>query len=175
MKALLDAGYAVLAPEAGNGVGYWDTNIGQHATVWSSAPDHELMLAILGGIEDGDFGPLDPEALFATGLSSGGYMTSRMAVSYPGRFRALAIQSASYATCLGTACVVPADLPDDHPPTLFLHGERDSIVPIATMQRYEQALRTEGTTTRAVVDPEAGHEWLDVAPEEVRAWFDAAR
>ena len=42
-------------------------------------------------------GPLDPSRLLAIGVSSGGYMTSRMAVSYPGKFRALAI--AAGASC----------------------------------------------------------------------------
>ena len=98
-------------------------------------------------------------------------MTSRMAQAYPGRFRALAVVSASWATCSGALCSVPAALPSEHPPTLFLHGERDDVVPISTMRRYADALRAQGTQTRVVTDAEAGHVWLDVAPLEVPAWF----
>lgn len=99
-------------------------------------------------------------------------MTSRMAVAYPGRFRALAIQSASYATCAGPLCVVP-ELPEDHPPVLFLHGGADAIVPIGTMDTYADALEEDGIPTERVVEDTAGHAWLEVAPEEVVGWFEA--
>ncbi len=173
---LLDAGYAVITPEAaGDGSTYYDTNIPPYATFWETSPDHQLMLGIFAGIDAGDFGPLDPSSLFATGFSSGGYMTSRMAVSYAGRFRSLAIQSGSYATCAGAVCVIPTMLPADHPPTLFLHSEVDVVVPISTMRPYEAQLRTQGITTRIVTDPTALHGWIAAAPDEVLAWFDASR
>jgi pimeloyl-ACP methyl ester carboxylesterase len=172
VAALLDAGYAVITPEAAwNGATWWDTNVQPYAWWWESSPDHRLMVALLAAIDDGTFGPLDPDALFAAGISSGGYMTSRMAVSYPGRFRALAIESASFATCAGAICALPT-LPEDHPPTLFLHGERDAIVPIGTMRAYASALDAQDTPTRVVTDPDAGHEWLEVAPREVVDWFE---
>ncbi len=173
---LLDAGYAVLTPETANdGASYYDTNVPLYSTAWETAPDHQLMLGIFAGIEAGDFGPLNPSALFAVGFSSGGYMTSRMAVSYPGRFRSLAIQSASYATCGGALCTVPATLPADHPPTLFLHGGADTFVPMATMVPYEAQLRAQGIATRIVTESTRGHEWLPASPDEVLAWFDASR
>ena len=112
----------------------------------------------------------DTTRLYATGISSGGYMTSRMAVSYEGMFRALAIQSASYATCAGPLCVGPS-LPEDHPPTLFLHGTLDATVPQYTMELYYDDLLELGVPTRKVVDPVAGHEWIDSAPAEVLRWF----
>jgi predicted esterase len=98
-------------------------------------------------------------------------MTSRMAVSYPGKFRALAIESGSYATCLGPICTIPTPLPSDHPPTLFLQGGDDPIVPISTAQAYYQDLMAQGIDTRFVEDATAGHQWLSVAPQEVTRWF----
>jgi poly(3-hydroxyoctanoate) depolymerase len=173
VKALLDAGYAVLAPFAhADGTTFWDTNVPPWSIAWSTAPDHAFMLSILESISAGSFGPLNDSRMYATGISSGGYMTSRMAVSYQGKFRALAIHSASYATCSGPLCVVPDTLPSDHPPTLFLHGEADLVVPISTMKAYNARLVSEGKETRVVVDPGAGHDWLAVGPEEVVAWFD---
>jgi predicted esterase len=94
-----------------------------------------------------------------------------MAVSYSGRFRALAIESGSYATCAGPACAIPATLPADHPPTLFLHGGMDTIVPIGTAQAYYQELMAQGFETKFVEDPSAGHQWLSVAPHDVVQWF----
>ena len=46
-------------------------------------------------------------------------------------------------------------LPSDHPPTLFLHGGQDDIVPIATAQAYEQDLVAQGIATKFV----AGHDY----------------
>jgi dienelactone hydrolase len=173
---LLDAGFAVLTPEAHlEGGTFWDTNVPPFSALWETSNDHRLMLEIFERIADGDFGPVDGTSLFATGISSGGYMTSRMAVSYPGRFRALAIHSASYATCSGPLCSVPDALPADHPPTLFLHGEADATVPIATMRAYADALSTQGTPVATVVDPSAGHEWIADAPIEIPTWFASAR
>jgi predicted esterase len=99
-------------------------------------------------------------------------MTSRMAVSYAGKFRALAVHSGGYATC-GTTCTLPATLPADHPPTLFLHGGADTTVKPSTMEMYRDELAAEGRTVKTVLDPSAGHEWLTAGPAEIRAWFDA--
>lgn len=172
-RALLDAGFAVITPNAhGSGLLYWDTNQPPWSTSWSSAPDHQLMLALRDAVTDGTFGDLDPQRMAAGGFSSGGYMTSRMAVSYPGTFQALFIVSASYATCAGALCVVPS-LPADHPPTLFLHGESDLIVPVSTARAYHDRLAEQGTPVSAVLDADAGHVWLPEAPDAVTAWLES--
>jgi len=173
-RTLLEAGFAVVAPGTRLDTTWWETNVLPWSMTWDRSHDHRLMLGLFAGIEDGELGPLDPQALFATGISSGGYMSSRMAVAYPGRFEALVIQSASYATCGGVICSVP-DLPADHPPTLFLHGEQDEVVPVDTMLDYHQALVDQGTPTQTVLDPDRHHGWLPGAPEEITAWFDGTR
>lgn len=174
IASLLDAGYAIIAPEAHyNGSTYWDTNIAPWAYAWESSSDHQFLLEIFEELEQGAFGEINAERLYATGISSGGYMTSRMAVSYQGRFKALAIASASYATCAGYICYVPGELPFDHPPTLFLHGELDSIVPSYTMEDYAEELIEQEVPTRQIVDEDAGHEWIEATPEEVTSWFNS--
>lgn len=172
VKQLLEAGFAVVTPEVRLfGTTYWDTNVPQWSLLWDQAPDHHFMLALFDGITGGTFGPLDAARLYAGGISSGGYMTSRMALSYPGKFKALAVHSASWATCAGPACVLPATLPGDHPPTLFLHGERDAVVPIGTMRQYDEALRAQGFESAVVTSPTGAHEWLEVANPAVRDFF----
>ena len=173
LKKLLDAGYAVLTPEAHlGGETFWDTNVPLYANNWESAPDHDFILVIFAAIENGTFGALDPARMYSTGLSSGGYMTSRMAVSYPGKFKSLAIMAGSYATCAGLICTVPDTLPADHPPTLFLHGQNDLAVPVLTMEPYEEQLRNMGIQTRKVINDACGHEWIPESPEEVLSWFN---
>ena len=170
VSALLDAGFTVIQPEAVGGM-YWYTNV--PTMQYATSPDASFIPKLLAAIDDGTFGPVDKTHLYATGISSGGYMTSRMAVSYGGTFRALAIASGSYATCLGSSCNVPTTLPADHPPTLFLHGEMDNTVPIATAHDYEMKLIANGKITKFVSDPNAAHEWLSVAPTEITTWFTA--
>jgi len=172
VRELLDTGYAVLAPEAHlDGDTWWDTNVTLWELAWTKSPDHALMVSLFDAIEGDTFGHLDPDRLFATGISSGGYMTSRMAVSYPEHFRALAIQSGSYATCSGRMCNVKR-LDESHPPTLFLHGDRDRIVPRRTMSRYAEDLEDQGTDCRVVRHEDVRHQWLSVAPSEIPDWFD---
>jgi poly(3-hydroxybutyrate) depolymerase len=173
LEALLNDGYAVLTPDTLlGGNSFWNTNIPPYATMWDGAPDDTLMKAMFTAIGDGTFGTLDGTRLYATGISSGGFMTSRMAVSYPGKFKSLAIASGSYATCSET-CDVPDTLPADHPPTLFLHGQKDNIVPIGTMWPYQMKLQAQGTQTSTEIDENVGHAWLEAGIKRVPAWFDA--
>jgi poly(3-hydroxyoctanoate) depolymerase len=166
---LLDHGFTVIAPSAAAGFA-WQTNGG---VPFESTGDYSFINTLTAAIDSGEFDPADPSRMYATGISSGGYMTSRMAVSYGGVFRALAVASASYATCLGAACVVPATLPASHPPTLFLHGTADSIVPIVTMRPYLDRLESQGIATALDEDPAAGHQWLDDSPERITGWFES--
>lgn len=167
-KRLLDNGYAVLTPESHlGGFTFWDTNV--PLVDYETAPDRYFVEDILASMGNGTFGPINTDRLFATGMSSGGYMSSRMAVSHAGNFVALGVQSASYANCLGPACSVP-ELPDDHPPTLFMHGTLDPVVPIWTMYPYRDKLNAQGTPTRTVVGLR-GHAFLSSAPDDLLAWF----
>lgn len=167
-KRLLEHGFTVVAPAAVAGVA-WQTN----ATLpWDATTDKVLVDNLLTALDDGTFGPVDASRRYATGISSGGYMTSRMALSYAGQFRALAIHAGSWATCIGPACVLPDALPADHPPTLFLHGAKDATVPLFTVEPYVQKLRDQGTPTELIVDGLVGHQWLSEAPERTVAWFE---
>ena len=163
----------MLTPEAHlQGATFWDTNIPPYNLLWTTSPDHAFMVSIFKAIDSGVFGQLDAQHLHALGISSGGYMTSRMALSYPGKFRSLAIHSASWATCSGPLCVLPATLPQAHPATLFLHGEADAVVPMSTMTPYRKALTAAGVPTALVTEAGAGHAWLPAGPAAVVAFFE---
>ncbi|WP_163833721.1 extracellular medium-chain-length polyhydroxyalkanoate depolymerase [Spartinivicinus ruber] len=170
IKQLLDAGYAVIAPRAAINLA-WQTNMLASATPYRLTTDYQFIGRVIEGIEQGSFGPLNNQRKFATGISSGGYNTSRMALSFPGEFRALAIQSASYAACLGPVCHVPFDLPTDHPPTLFLHGLLDVTVPVWTMKRYYHRLVDSGIYTELWIKPTKGHAWFEESPAKITEWF----
>lgn len=169
VSALLDRGFAVVAPDAlAGGTTFWQTNIAPFALFWEGSADDLFMRALFDDVEEARFGPTDASRLFAMGISSGGFMTSRMAVSYPGRFAALAVHSGSYATC-GAVCFVP-DMPQTHPPTLFVHGEDDLVVHPPMMRLYRDALDDAGFETETFV-VEGGHAWLAPAVQEIPRFF----
>ncbi len=171
IKTLLDNGYAVLAPRAPIDLA-WLTNSAGPLTTYKLTTDYVFLNNVLNAIEDGVFGPLNPNRQYATGISSGGYNTSRMAVSFPGEFQALAIQSGSYATCLGPLCVVPGNLPEDHPATLFVHGFVDLIVPWWSMDTYYDRLLSQGVHTERHTDMLAGHRWQKQSAGLILDWFN---
>ncbi len=171
IKTLLDNGYAVIAPSAPADL-FWQTNIPGLAQLYEQTTDYNFITNLLQAIGQGHFGPLNPNRQYATGISSGGYNTSRMAVSFRGKFKALAIQSGSYASCSGPLCEVP-ELPADHPPTTFLHGFVDAVVPWWTMDLYYDRLLYQGIETTRYTEPLGNHEWLATAPAHILAWFNA--
>ncbi|WP_439653239.1 extracellular medium-chain-length polyhydroxyalkanoate depolymerase [Pseudomaricurvus albidus] len=173
IKKLLDNGYAVLAPRAPAELA-WLTNAATVVSdnLYHTTTDYTFLTNVLQAIKDGTFGPLNPDRQYATGISSGGYNSSRMAVSFPGEFKALVIHSGSYAECLGPVCVVPLQLPDDHPPTYFIHGLVDTIVPWSTMDSYYDRLRWEGVTSDRHTNTLGGHEWFPESANLVLNWFE---
>jgi len=182
IKALLEAGYTVITPNAQKPAGYWDTNQAPYNTKdlrkWTESPDHDLVLALLAAIGEGRFGKSTMDSIHVVGFSSGGYMASRMAYSYPGQFRSITVQSASYFYCGGEYCPASvakalASLYGTHPPTLFLHGTSDSLVPVETSELYHNALKAHNIDTRRITGRNVNHQWLDEAPKEVLAWIEA--
>lgn len=173
IKRLLDNGYAVLAPRAPAELA-WLTNAATVVSdnLYHTTTDYTFLINVLQAIKDGAFGPLNPARQYATGISSGGYNTSRMAVSFPGEFKALVIHSGSYAECLGAVCLVPYQLPEEHPPTYFIHGLVDTIVPWSTMDRYYDRLRWEGVTSDRHTNTLGGHEWFPESAGLVLNWFE---
>lgn len=168
IQSLLDSGFAVLAPPAIEGVA-WMTNI--VGVDYDTSEDFYFVQELLKAMQGGEFGKLNMNRLYATGISSGGYHSSRMAVAFPGAFKALAVNSASYADCGGPLCFVPENIPENHPPTLFLHGRMDPVVPVKTMYPYFETLRIRGVETETFISPWARHQWLDEAPELITEWF----
>lgn len=168
IRELLDNGYAVVAPRATLNVG-WITNM-PHGEYEKTA-DYAVLKEVIRLMKSGGFGKIDGDSLYATGISSGGYNTSRLVLTFPDTFKAIAIQSGSYANCLGPLCEMPESVPRNHPPTLFLHGQKDIAVPVGTAKEFHSLLKKEGIETEMIIDPEAMHAWIDAAPVSILDWF----
>jgi poly(3-hydroxybutyrate) depolymerase len=171
VRALLDNGFAVIAPNALTAAEAWQTNDPQYATDYAPSNDQLFFDKLFAAMDAGRFGTLAAGRRYAVGISSGGYNTSRMALSFPGRFKALAIQSASWATCVGARCQLPQTLPADHPPTLFVHGLADRVVPWSSMQPYHDRLLYQGVETALHSEADGGHQWFASSPGKILDWF----
>ena len=62
----------------------------------------------------------------------------------------------------------------DDPPTLIIHGDADTLVPLQQSQMMVEKLHEAGVKAKLIVKPGAGHGWPDMAPELVKIddWFD---
>lgn len=170
IQELLKAGFAVVAPRALAGLA-WQTNAPYFKNNYEDSSDFQMMKNLIKEIKKGALGPLNSQQLFATGISSGGYNTSRMAIAFPGKFKALAVHSASYATCMGPICDIPEQLSKMHPPTLILAGEKDKVVNPKTSIAYYEALERNNIATAMYLDPQTGHGWFARSPQLIVEWF----
>jgi dienelactone hydrolase len=134
VRDLLDSGYAVITPDALSRLGYWETNVNRYAvadlSIWEESEDHRFVEELLRRTDDGEFGSIDMQRLSAIGFSSGAYMTSRMAVNYPHRFRSFAVVGGAYYYCSGSCSETVANdvaphVWELHGPTLFLANSND--------------------------------------------------
>ena len=123
----------------------------------------EPLLALLDDIEQ--HYDVDPERLYVTGLSMGGFGTWAVAIAAPDRFAAIApICGGGDPSRVGVL---------RHLPVWAFHGARDPIVPLQRAVEMVEALQQCGGNVRFTVYPEAGHDaWTATyANPELYAWF----
>jgi dipeptidyl aminopeptidase/acylaminoacyl peptidase len=62
----------------------------------------------------------------------------------------------------------------DDPPTLIIHGDSDSLVPLQQSQIFTEKLRKTGVATKVVVRKGAGHGWPGIDKDLIQFadWFD---
>ncbi|HUQ40294.1 MAG TPA: hypothetical protein VM030_09075 [Acidimicrobiales bacterium] len=173
--------YAVLVadpPATGGWVQAWHTNT---VFPYSASCDNQFFPDFFGEIKSGSYGPASQYNMnrrYAYGISSGGFNSSRMAVTFnsgtgnANTWKALGIVAASYATCAYTCSSVPT-LPTNHPPTKFWHGTNDGTVLISGMRNYYDKLVQGGFTT-AKVEHTLGHQFTshDLGTTGIKNWFD---
>ena len=108
---------------------------------------------------------IDPQRLYVTGLSMGGYGTWALAARYPHRFAAIA------PICGGGDPGAAERMA--HLPVWVFHGARDPVVPLEASQEMVDALREAGGAVTFTVYPEAGHDaWTEsYANPALYEWF----
>jgi predicted peptidase len=112
---------------------------------------------------------VDPDRVYVTGLSMGGFGTWALALRYPDRFAAIA------PVCGGgdpaRACTIR------RLPVWAFHGAKDDVVAFEKSEEMVDALRACDGNVRFTVYPEARHDsWTETyANPELYAWMLAQR
>jgi hypothetical protein len=169
--------YAVFAPEPPTTtliLKFWHTNV---VVPYSASCDYSFFNDFFSEIKGGSYGAASQYNMnqrYAFGVSSGGYNSSRMAVTFNGSsvWKALGIVAGSYASCAAGVCSVPT-LPSNHPPTKFYHGNEDLLVPKFTVDLYYNKLISQGIPTQRVDLPGGhGYHGAELGSTGIKNWFD---
>lgn len=129
-------------------------------------------LPFLDGLIDQSIHTLDvdPNRIYLTGISMGGYGTWHMAVEYPQRFAAIAPICGGGGWMYGFPMRVAeiAKLP-----VWAFHGAKDDVVPLRESQVLVDTLKACGGDVRFTIYPEAKHDsWTETYNNpELYDWF----
>ena len=112
---------------------------------------------------------VDPDRIYLTGLSMGGFGSWALGCRYPQRFAALA------PICGGGEWFLAERLKDV--PVWTFHGAKDPVVPLRESQEMVTALRRAGGNVQLTVYPEAQHDsWTETYNNpKLYEWFLSQR
>lgn len=120
----------------------------------------------------------EPERLYLTGVSMGGYGTWRLALEDPHRFAALVPICGGLDVPARRAAPIPAPFLEAarrlrHLPTWVFHGDEDSIIPVSESRIVVEALRASGAPVRYTEYPGVEHDSWDpaYAEPELMPWL----
>ena len=112
---------------------------------------HELV-ALIDNLESKY--KIDPDRIYVTGLSMGGFGTWALADRIPNRLAAIA------PVCGGGNTVTARSLAKL--PTWVFHGAKDTVVPLTLSQDMVDAIKKHGGEPKLTIYPEAGHDsWTE--------------
>ncbi|MGB3777528.1 MAG: prolyl oligopeptidase family serine peptidase [Tunicatimonas sp.] len=108
---------------------------------------------------------IDPDRVYLTGMSRGGFGTWRLAIQNPERFAAIA------PVCGGGVPDYAQRLKDV--PVWAFHGAKDRVIPLSRTVAMVEALLAAGGNVKLTVYPEAGHDaWTETYENpELYTWL----
>ena len=108
---------------------------------------------------------IDPDRVYVTGLSMGGYGTYRLVAAHPERFAAIV------AICGGGESEMAGPL--SRVPIWAFHGAKDTVVPLAIGQKMVDDIKQAGGDVKFTVYPDVGHDsWKRAyANQEIYDWL----
>ena len=129
--------------------------------------DSQVLVALLDDVLASH--AADPDRVYLTGLSLGGYGTWETAVRYPDRFAAIA------PICGGGIPFRAQSLKNI--PVWAFHGDKDTAVPVERSIEMVEAVKRAGGDAQLTRYPDAGHDsWTETYDNpELYAWLLAHR
>jgi predicted peptidase len=108
---------------------------------------------------------IDPERIYLTGLSMGGFGTWTWASKYPDQFAAIA------PVCGGGDIQFADELKNT--PVWAFHGDADPVVPVKRTIEMVEAVNANGGAARMTIYPGVGHgSWIDAYQnEQLYTWL----
>ncbi|TWT48184.1 Alpha/beta hydrolase family protein [Rubripirellula amarantea] len=114
--------------------------------------DDQTLADLLDSIES-DY-RIDPDRIYLSGMSRGGFGAWRLAIQKPNRFAALV------PICGGGDAPYAKKI--NHLPTWVFHGAKDPVIPISESQQMVDALEAAGGNVMFTIYPEADHDsWTE--------------
>jgi predicted peptidase len=149
-------------------------------TRWLDEPADAAMAALDQAIREFHG---DPERVYLTGLSMGGYGVYHLALAHPNRFAALAVVCGGLLPHTTTIAVQQSPLTKgatdpyaftahalkDFPLWIF-HGDSDAVIPVDESRRLVAELRREGADVHYTEYAGVGHNAWDRAYGEEELW-----
>lgn len=138
--------------------------------------DFSFIESIFSWAEDS----LGAEKIYIIGISSGGFMTERLAITYPKTINAVVIHSAGSPdnAILETSGVCGVkfntntlSIPTTHPPTYLLHGQTDRIVDYEIGRNLYTGLVASGIKTEMYTKPMGRHQWFSEQNRTILEWL----
>jgi predicted peptidase len=156
----------LVAPQCPAGAKWVDVNwwqVPHHQTPPQPAEPMRLTMELLDALQK-EFS-IDPDRIYVTGLSMGGYGTFDLLVRRPNYF------AAAVPLCGGADDSRAKDFA--HVPIWIFHGAQDKAVPVVRSRSVVEALRKAGGQPRYTEYPDEGHAiWKRVyADPELARWL----
>jgi predicted esterase/predicted secreted protein len=177
---ILESGLVVMAPEAlepfEKGIRQWDF----FHKILPNSKDLTFFNALFQWMQGNRDIKFDLSKIYVIGISSGGFMASRLAQVFPENWEGIVVIAAGNADSFPRIPSFPIDnnplshkLSSEHPPTLIIHGDKDRIIPFAYGERYYQDLKQAGVNTEMLVMTNEGHRWPAQFHENIIQWLQA--
>lgn len=122
--------------------------------------------------------PVNTNNIYCAGFSSGAFMCSRLSQSLNYSFKGVVINSGCNADCITLTnfgptfdCGTGYNISDFHPPTLLIHGMKDTMVPFECAESYYQDLKDNSINVSTLFSELDGHIWLKRYNNEVIDWM----